>query len=632
MARFSPAGRALAPVHYTQSQLTRSTIRVSAFGRVHTLKKLVSVLLVLPFFVPAFVSAQLIPSAPGPSTPQDRANALHALFHDYWEENLKQHPEFASTIGDKRYNDQIRDYSVKAINDWLAVEQDFLMKLAAIDPTGLSDQDKTSRELLLRRFTDDEEEADFKPWEMPVDQMGGIYSRYPDLATHLSFTTVKDYDDWIARLHQIPHAFEQVTNNMSIGIEDKRVPPKYLLEQTLNQVNQLADQQPEDSPLASPLKKFPASVSAAEQTRIRTEMLAAIGKEVLPAYKRFARFLQVSYIPAGRSEPGISSIPDGAKYYQFLIKQSTTTNLTPDQIHQMGLQEVAKDEAEMLEIAKKLGFKDLASLSESIKTNPKLKPTSPEALLAAYQGYVNGMEAKLPQLFGHLPQSKLEVVEMPKYIEKTAPPAYYDPGSPSAGRPGHLWVNLDNVPNRSLLNVEAIAYHEGVPGHHLQLSIAQEQQGVPEFRKHLEYTAFVEGWALYSEHLGKDAGFYQDPYSDFGRLDADMWRAIRLVVDTGVHSQHWTRQQMVDYFHAHSSLDEPTVQSEVDRYIAWPAQALAYKIGQMKILELRARAQKELGNKFDIRAFHDQVLDSGALPLGVLEERIDAWIASQKAK
>lgn len=595
------------------------------------MKKLVSVCFAACFFVPALVSAQLTPSQ-APATPEERTKSLLALFHDFWEESLKQRPEFASNIGDKRYNDQITDYSVKAINDRLAVEQDFLMKLAAIDPNGLSEQDQISRELLIRSLTDDQEEAEFKTWEMPIDQMGGIYSTYPDLANHLSFTTVKDYDDWIARLHQIPRAFDQVTNNISIGIEDKRVPPKYLLEKTLELVNQLADQKPEDSPLASPLNKFPGSISAAEQTRIRTEMLNVIGKNVLPAYKRFARFLQVSYIPAGRAEPGISSLPDGAKYYQFLIKQSTTTDLTADQIHQMGLQEVQKDEAEMLAIAKKLGFEDLASLRANIKTNPKLKPASPEALLAAYQGYVNGMEAKLPQLFGRLPQSKLEVVEMPKYIEKTAPPAYYDPGSPSAGRPGHLWVNLDNVPNRSLLNVEAIAYHEGVPGHHLQLSIAQEQQGVPEFRKHLEYTAFVEGWALYSERLGKDAGFYQDPYSDFGRLDADMWRAIRLVIDTGVHSQHWTRQQMVDYFHAHSSLDEPTVQSEVDRYIAWPAQALAYKIGQLKILQLRDRAQKELGDKFDIRGFHDQVLDSGALPLDVLDQRVTTWIASQKSK
>jgi uncharacterized protein (DUF885 family) len=596
------------------------------------LKRLSTLLVLWLACAPACVFAQLTASTNAPVTPEDRAKALHALFHDYWEETLKRRPEFASTLGDKRYNDQLSDYSVKAVNDWLAAEQDLLMKLAVIDPAGLSDQDQTSRELLIRKLTDDQEAAEFKEWEMPIDQMGGIYSTYPDLAGHLSFTTAKDYDDWIARLRLIPHAFDQVTVNMSIGIEDKRVPPKYLLEKTLEQVKQLAGQKAEDSPLALPLKKFPASISAAEQARIKTEMLAAITKQDLPAYTRFARFLEVSYIPAGRAEPGISSISDGAKYYRFLIHRETTTNLTADQIHKIGLEEVQKDEAAMLEIAKKLGFNDLKSFRESIKNNPKLRPASPEALLAAYQGHVNDMEGKLPQLFGRLPKNKLEVVRMPEYIEKTSPPAYYDPGAPETGRPGHLWVNFYNVPNRSLLNVEAVAYHEGLPGHHLQISIAQEQQGVPEFRKHLEYTAFVEGWALYSERLGKDVGFYQDPYSDFGRLDADMWRAIRLVVDTGVHSEHWTRQQMLDYFHQYSAMDEPTIQSEIDRYIAWPGQALAYKIGQLEILALRDRAQKELGDKFDIRAFHDQVIDAGALPLDGLEGRIMAWIASQKAE
>jgi len=586
-----------------------------------------AIVLVLTIPAPA---QKLTDSGPAANAPvAERRAAMNALFQQYWDARLEHDPEEASLIGDKRWNDKIRDYSVAAENAWLAREQDFLMKLGAIDATGFTESEQMSREMLLRQFTDDMEAADFKEWEMPVNQMGGIYSTYPDLATHLSFKDVKDYDDWIARLRAIPTAFQQVTDNMAIGMEDHRVPPKYLLQQTLEQVKQLADQKPEDSPLAAPLKKFPDSIAAPDRERIRQEILTAIEKKVLPAYQRFARFLQVSYIPAGRTEPGISSLPDGAKYYQFLIHRETTLDMTPDQIHKIGLDEVSRDETEMLAIAQKLGFKDLPSFRASLKTNPKLKPASPEALLNAYQQHVTEMEAKLPQLFGQLPKSKLEVVEMPKYLEKTAPPAYYDPGSPEAGRPGHLWVNLDNVPNRSLLNVEAIAYHEGVPGHHLQLSLAQEQQGVPAFRKHIEYTAFVEGWALYSERLGKDVGFYQDPYSDFGRLDADLWRAIRLVVDTGVHSEHWTRQQMVDYFHEHSSLDEPTIQSEVDRYIAWPAQALAYKAGQMKILELRDHAKTALGSKFDIRAFHDEVVDSGAMPLDMLETRRDAWIAAQ---
>ncbi len=594
------------------------------------MKRLASLLLAAVLCAPALLSAQLTSSTAAPTTPEDRGKALHALFHDYWEASLKNQPEFASMIGDKRYNDQVSDYSVKAINDWLAAEQEFLMKLAATDPTGLSDQDKVSRDLLLRDLTEDQESAEFKEWEMPVNQMGGIYATYPQLVAQLSFTTSKDYDDWIARLHAIPKAFDQVTADMSIGVDDKRVPPKYLLEKTLEQVKQLASEKPDDSPLALPLKKFPASISTAEQARIKTEMLAAITKEVLPAYNRFARFLEVAYIPVGRTDPGISSLPDGAKYYQFVIHRTTTTNLTADQIHQIGLDEVKKDEAEMLAIAQKMGFKDLKSFQASLKTNPKLKPASPAALLDAYRAYLTPMQAKLPQLFGKLPKAPFEVVAVPSYLEKNSSTAYYQQGAPDGSRPGRLFIDTYNASDRNLDAVEAIAYHEGLPGHHLQISIGQEQQGVPEFRKFDDYSAFSEGWGLYAERLGKDVGFYQDPYSDYGRLEGDIWRAIRLVVDTGVHSKHWTRQQMVDYFHDHSAIDETDVQSEVDRYIAWPSQALAYKIGQLEILALRDRAKKELGDKFDIRAFHDQVIDSGAMPLDVLEERITAWIATQK--
>jgi uncharacterized protein (DUF885 family) len=582
-------------------------------------------------FVPALRSQTLpLASAPGASL-EDRRAALNAVFEDYWQDTLKHSPEYASTLGDKRYNDQISDYSVRAVNAQLGREQEFLMRLAEIDTAGFTDQEKTSREMLLREFTQNQEAADFKEWEMPVDQMGGIYTEYPQLVAELSFTTVKDYDDWIARLHAIPKAFEQVTTNMSIGMDDHRVPPKYLLEKALAQVKGLAGQKPEDSPLALPLKSFPAAIPAAERERIKTEMLDAIAKEVLPAYQRFARFLEVSYIPAGRLQPGISALPDGAKYYQFLIRRITTTDLTAEQIHQIGLDEVKRDEAEMLAIAQKLGFKDLASFRASLKTNPKLKPASAEALLAAYRGYLTPMEAKLPSLFGRLPKAAFEVVPVPAYLEKTSAPAYYEPGAPDGSRPGRLFIDTYNATDRNLYSVEDIAYHEGIPGHHLQISIAQELTGIPTFRKHERYTAYTEGWGLYAERLGKDVGFYQDPYSDYGRLEGDMWRAIRLVVDTGVHSQNWTREQMVQYFHDHSNIDETSIQSEVDRYIAWPGQALAYKIGQLKILELRARARAALDDKFDIRAFHDQVLDSGAVPLDVLSDHIDAWIASRKA-
>jgi uncharacterized protein (DUF885 family) len=590
-----------------------------------------AVIVSLPL-VPAYTQALKVDpnAAAAPQSLEDRRKALNRVFNDYWEDNLRHSPEFASSIGDKRYNDQISDYSVKAFNEGLEREQGFLMRLAAIDTTGFSAQEIVSRDLLLRQFTEDQESAEFKEWEFQINQMGGIHTTFPQLVPQLSFTEVKDYDDWIARLHAIPKAFEQATRDMSIGVEEHRVPPKFLLEKALDQVKEMAHQKPEDSPLAMPLKNFPASIPAGEQARIKQEMLDAIGKEVLPAYLRLQRFLEVTYVPAGRAEPGISSLPDGAKYYEFLIQRTTTTKLTAEQIHQIGLDEVKRDEAEMLAIAQKLGFQDLKSFRASLKTNPKLKATSREQLLDAYRQVLKPMQAKLPELFGRLPKAPFEVAPVPDFLEKTSAPAYYEAGTPDGSRPGRLRIDTYNATDRNLYSVEDIAYHEGIPGHHLQISISQELTDVPTFRKFGGYTAYTEGWGLYAERLGKDVGFYTDPYSDYGRLDGDIWRAIRLVVDTGVHSKHWTRQQMVDFFHDHSSVDETSIQAEVDRYIAWPSQALAYKVGQLKILELRERAKKELGAKFDIRGFHDQVLDSGALPLDVLETRIDAWIVAQK--
>jgi len=603
-------------------------LRISRFPVLAVLALVFAAALVLQ--KPVAMRAQAPTAAAGGSVDANRKE-LNQIFKDYWEDNLKHNPEFASTLGDKRYNDQISDYSVKAYNAGLEREQALMMRLGAVDVAGLTDQEKISRDLLLREFAEDQEAANFKEWEMPVTQRGGIYTTYPQIVAQLSFTTVKDYDDWIARLHLIPAAFDQVTQNMSLGMEDHRVPPKFLLEKALAQVKAMAAQKPEDSPLALPLKKFPAGIKPAEQERIKSEMLDAIGKEVLPAYMRFARFMEVSYVPAGREKPGIDALPDGAKYYAFRIRRTTTTDLTPDQIHQIGLDEVKKDEAEMLAIAQKLGFKDLGSFRASLKANPKMKAASREALLDAYHGYLTPMQARLPELFGWLPKAKFEVVAVPDYLEKTSAPAYYEEGSPDGSRPGRLFIDTYNATDRNLYSVEDIAYHEGIPGHHLQISIAQELDDIPTFRKYQHYTAYQEGWGLYSERLGKDVGLYQDPYSDYGRLEGDIWRAIRLVVDTGVHSQHWTREQMVQYFQDHSNIDDTSIQSEVDRYISMPSQALAYKVGQLKILELRDRAKSALGDKFDIRAFHDQVLDTGALPLDVLSTRIDAWIASQKA-
>ena len=575
------------------------------------------------------VRAQTLPAAAAqPASVEDRRKALASVIDDYWQDSLKHDPEFASSIGDKRYNSQISDYSVAAINDKLAREQKIMLRLAAIDATGFPAQEALSHELLLRRLMEDQEAAEFKEWEMPVNQMGGIYATYPQLVADLNFSTVQDYDDWIARLHRMPTAFAQVTTDMSIGIDEKRTPPRMLMEKALPQVQQLAGEKAEDSPLALPLKKFPASIPAAEQERIKTEMLDAISKEVLPAYQRFARFLEVTYIPACRTDIGLSALPNGDSYYQFLIRSATTTSLTAAQIHQIGLDEVKKDEAQMLEIAQKLGFQDLASFRVSLKANPKLHGATPAQLLDDYRAVLGPMQERLPQLFTTLPKAKFEVAAVPDYLEKTSAFAYYEAGTPDGSRPGRLYIDTYESAGRNLYQVEATAYHEGIPGHHLQISIARELTGLPEFRKYFGYTAYTEGWALYAEQLGKDAGFYQDPYSDYGRLENDIFRAIRLVVDTGVHSQHWTRDQVVEYFHDHSGMDEATIQAEVDRYIAWPGQALAYKIGQLKILDLRDKARKALGDNFDLRAFDDEVVGAGALPLDLLEERVNAWIAA----
>lgn len=467
---------------------------------------------------------------------------------------------------------------------------------------------------------------------MPVNQFSGFHTDLARLPDDLTFETVKDYDDWIARLKKIPTVFTQNMTNMQLGIDERRVPPSFLLEKVVTQTEAIAGQKPADSPFARPLKKFPASISAAEQKRITDETLEAIQASVLPMYQRFARFLKAQYVPAGRKDPGAWALPDGDAYYAFRVRQSTTMNKSPEEIHQTGLDEVKRDETEMLAIVKKLGFNDIKSFSAALKTNPKEHPASREALLATYKGYIAKMEPKLPDLFGTLPKARLEVVPVPEFIEKEQAAAYYNPPSLDGKRPGRVYVNTYNAMERSLAPVEAVSYHEGVPGHHLQIAISQELTGLPEFRKNSYYTAYTEGWGLYSERLGKEIGYYQDPYNDYGRLEADIWRAIRLVVDTGVHYKHWTRQQMVDYFHDHSAIDETNVQAEVDRYIAWPGQALGYKMGQLKILEVRKKAEATLGPKFDLKGFHDTVLDSGALPMDVLEQQVNAWIATQQKK
>jgi len=568
-------------------------------------------------------------NTPAPASVEVRRQQLLSLFDEQWQYVLRTSPEWATMLGDNRYNDRLSDQSPEFFQSDLEQQRKFLSRFEAIDPAGFSRQDTLSRQLMIRELRQQIEGAQFKEWEMPVNQMNGMHLELPDLVALTPFNTVTDYDNYLARLRQIPHAFDQLTTNMRQGLHHGLMPPRYLLEKVSAEADDVAGKTGENSPFATPVKKFPSSVPAADQKRLQDAVLAAVADQIVPAYQRFAAFVRNDYAPHGRTDPGVWSLPDGAARYRFSIRQITTTDRTPEEIHALGLKQIDEIEAEMLAVAHRLGFKDLASLNDHIKNERHFYANSGQQVLDLYTNYARGMEPELPKLFGHLPKSKLTVIPMEASRSKNAVPADYTDGAADGSRPGHINVNEWDPEHRLVLNIEAIAYHEGIPGHHLQLSLAQEMQKLPEFRRHAGYTAFVEGWALYAERLGKEVGHYQDPYSDYGRLENEMWRAIRLVIDTGVHEKHWSRDQMVAYFHRYTAMDEPNVQSEVDRYIAWPGQALAYKLGQLEILKLREQARQKLGAKFDIRAFHDEVLGNGALPLDVLDSEVSSWIDSQ---
>jgi len=581
----------------------------------------------------SFAAALVVPlfAQTPKQTLEARRDELNRLLADEWEYTLRTQPELATQVGDNRYNDRLSDFSDKAIADDLEHTRQALTRFEAIDVTGFPEQERLNRALMLRSLHETLDSAQFKDWEMPATQFGGVHLGYASLPFDSPFRNVKDYEDYLSRLRQIPRVLEQAMGHMRDGLRDHRMPPKYLLEKVSTQAQEIADDPLDKSPFTDPLRKFPDSISESDRKLLREKIENAVSNEVAPAYARFAKFVREDYAPHGRLDPGIWALPDGEARYRFAVRHQTTTDFSADQIHQLGLKSVAEIETQMLVIAKAQRFSDLKSFNDHIRQDPKLHAQSGQQLLDLYTHYRDQMYEKLPQLFARLPKNKLAVIPMESFRTASAPPADYSIGAGDGSRPGRINVNEYAPEKRLLLNVEAIAYHEGVPGHHLQFSIAQELTGLPPFRKYnLDLNAYTEGWAFYSERLGKEVGFYQDPYSDYGRLQNEMWRAVRWVVDTGVHSQHWTRQQMVDFFHQHTAMDDENINTEVDRYIAWPAQALSYKMGQMKILELRARAQKELGAKFDLRAFHDAVLDQGPLPVDMLEAKINAWIATQK--
>ncbi len=560
-----------------------------------------------------------------------RLKALSDLLDEHWEYTMKQNPEYASILGDKRYNAEVSDSSEGAVKREQAETKKWLARFEAIDTRGFSETQKLNRDLMVRDLRQSVQWAKFRNWQMPVNQMGGIHLGAAQFPSMLTFQSAKDYDDYITRLGKFPKSINDTITNMRKGMAGKLMPPQFLLTKVAEQADNIARTAADKSPFAGPLEKMPDSLSAQEKERIRAALIGAIEKHVLPSYAKFATFVRDEYVPKGRTDVGVWALPDGKERYAFMVRTQTTTDKTPEEIHRIGLSEVARIEGEMLQIAKKLGFNDLRTFNASLETNPAVRAKSAQHIIDSYKKYTDQMYAKLPQLFGRLPKASMEIVETPAFRAAESSGAEYNTPAPDGSRPGRVYVNTHEATKRKTISFESTAYHEGVPGHHMQLAIQQELGDLPKFRQEGGETAFVEGWALYSERLGKEVGFYEDPYSDYGRLNDEMLRAIRLVVDTGLHSKRWTRDQVVQFFRDHSAIDEVEIQSETDRYIVWPGQALAYKIGQLKIVELRERAQRELGSRFDIRKFHDEVLGAGSLPLQTLEERIDRWIAREKA-
>jgi len=557
----------------------------------------------------------------------DRVAAQNALFEEQYESDLRNFPQRATAYGDYRYNDKLADYSLDAIARRNEIDEAFLSRLNAIPTAGFSDQDQLSHDLLVRVLEQRIADFNLKEYEMPINQVNGIHTQLADLPLSVPLDSVKHYEDYIARLHQIPAVLSQTTAVLRAGMKDNLMPVRFLLEKLAIQCQGIID----SDPFLLPTKKYPANFSPEDQKRLTRQITDAINNDVIPAYRKFADFLRTEYAPRGRTTLAVISLPDGQKRYQNDIYSRTTTRMTPEEIHQLGLREVDRIQAEMTAIATKEGFADLASFRASLKSNPKYIPASSEQILDDFRRYIDQMEPKLPQLFTLLPKSPVTVEAIPAF--QSAAATHYVTGTPDGKRPGRVVVATSDFASRSLIDDEAVAYHEGVPGHHMQRSVQQQLTGLPNFRLHgLGFSAYSEGWALYAERLGKEVGFYQDPVSDYGRLSSELFRAVRLVVDTGIHSKGWTREQVVEYFRQSGAVDEPTIQSETDRYIAWPGQALSYKLGQLKILELRERAQKELGPKFDIRTFHDEIVDGGELPLDLLDARTNKWIEQQKSK
>ena len=564
------------------------------------------------------------------SNKSDATKQLYALFDVEWEHNLKNSPTFASSQGDRRYNDKWKDNSLSAFAKRHRHNIGTLLKIEKIDRSKLSISDKLNYDLFKKDYEQSIERYKFKGYLLPINQRGGIQTAQ-QTARFIPLKTVKDYEDWLTRLNNFPTRMDQTIALMREGMKQKVLWAKKVLERVPAQIDGHIVSSPEKSPFYKTFSKFPKSFSAAEKLRLQTKAKKTIAARVIPEYRKLKIFFVKEYLPASFSKAGIWQQPMGKQYYAFLARSYTTTDMTPKEIHEKGLSEVARIRAEMERIKTKSGFKgDLKAFFQFLRTDKRFYYQTPEALLTGYRAIAKRIDPEVPKVIKTMPRMPYGVIPIPAQIAPDTTTAYYNRPAADGSRPGYYYVNLYKPETRPKWEMMALSIHEAVPGHHLQIALQQELGEVPNFRKFGGFTAFTEGWGLYSESLGEDMGLYNDPYDKFGQLTYEMWRAVRLVVDTGLHEFKWSRQKAIDYFTDNAPKAKNDIVNEIDRYISMPGQALAYKIGELKIKELRAKASQSLGKKFDLREFHDVVLLSGAVPLDILERNVNDWIRKQK--
>ena len=562
----------------------------------------------------------------------DAAKTLHALFDSEWERGLVESPENASSNGDDRFNDRWTDMSLDAIARREGEDRDALARLRAIDRSALSAVDQLNYDTFAWELEKSVERQKFREYLQPISHQGGVQTA-DGIAEILPFRTVKDYRDWLARMAAIPTVVDQSIALMAEGVRTGNVPPKVLMERVPAQIAAQVVDDPSASPFYRPFAHFPDGIAAADRQALQAEAQATIRDKVVPAYRKLQAWFNDDYLPKARDSIAATDLPDGKAYYDFLARYYTTTDLSAAQIHEIGLKEVARIRGEMEKVKAEAGFKGtMAEFFAYLRTDPKFFEKTPEALLERYRATAKRIDPELVKVFHVIPRQPYGVRPIPDNIAPDTTTAYYQPGATDGSRPGYYYVNLYKPETRPTWEMIPLTLHESVPGHHFQFARGLELPDAPMFRKTAYFVAYGEGWGLYAERLGYDMGLYDDPYDHMGQLAYDMWRAVRLVVDTGMHSQGWSRDRAIQYFMDNSPKTRQDVVNEIDRYIGTPGQALAYKIGQMKISELREKASRELGPKFDLRAYDDAVLETGSVPLDALERHIDAWIASQKGE